>query len=580
MRGGATGKRRTTVGFGGAPPPPPPSIEQQRQLVNSRDSDASFASSRPSSIGVGGRASDVYSDRSHQSSSIRTINAFLSSHSVPISLRTHPVPSVKEITETLKFLLSAVNYPSETNKWDEDLVFFLKSVNCPFKVTKSSLKAPNTPHNWPTALAVVHWLVELALYRQHLSTNSAYVPDANSMNSFAIQSFRHFIRGEDDLVNDLDSEFLGKLEAEKISVAETNAGCEKISGELEAKLEALRKGPSKKETLEKVKADLEKDVNKFRTIVVEYTDRTQAVEKVVEEKAKELKTKEEERERIAEENKELKKNVELQSFSTRDVERMRRELQAVERDVAESEVARDGWEQKAWELNSQIRNQFHQIQTLAIDCNQALRRLKLDIQFAVNERGQTPEEVMGVDYKSVVKPALCSFYDGIKGSSTEKMEELIMLQHQVSEMALKIESKKSLLGSIQLQINELEEKIKLVKKETQELIAKCDSEAKTMVESVKTEALNLEVVEKEAAEFLKASKLRLEEAVKQSEEEVQACAAQLFALIDSISKQKEYMDSKISEMKTGVANTASAVSEIYKANFKKHLGSLGLDGIE
>ncbi|EFH54250.1 kinetochore protein [Arabidopsis lyrata subsp. lyrata] len=566
MRGGATGKRRTTVGFGGAPPPPPPSIEQQRHLFNSRDSDASFASSRPSSIGLGGRASD---DRS---SMIRFINAFLSSHNSLISIRANPVPSVKDISETLKFILSKLDYPCDSIKWDEDLVFFLKSQKCPFKITKSSLKAPNTPHNWPTVLAVVHWLVELARFHQHLSSNSTSEPEANSMNFFAIQSFSHFIRGEDDKVNELDSEFLGKLEAEKTSVAETISGCEKISGELEAKLESLRKGPSKKESLEKAKADLENDVNKFRTIIAEYTEKNPALEKVVEEKDKELKAKEEERERISKENKELKKSVELQNFSARDVERMRRELQAVERDVAEAEVARDGWDLKAWELNSQIGNQFHQIQTLSIDCNQALRRLKIDIQFTVNERGKTPAKVMGVDYKSVVKPALCSLYDGIKGSLNEKMEELVTLQHQVSEMASKIESTKSLLGSIQLQINELEEKMKLVKKETQDLTTKCDLEAKTLVESVKTEALNLEVVEKEAAEFLKASEVRLQEAEKQSEEEVQACAAQLFALIDSISKQKEYMDLKILEIKTGVADTASAVSEIYKANFKKHLG--------
>lgn len=375
------------------------------------------------------------------------------------------------------------------------------------------------------------------------------------------------------MVNDLDSEYLGKLEAEKISVAETISGCEKISGEFEAKLETLRKGPSKKEALEKVVADLKKDENKFLTIVAERTERIQAMEKVLEEKEKEIVTKEEERRQISEENKELKKNVELQSFNVRDVERMRRELQAVERDVSEAEVARDGWEQKAWELNSQIRNQFHQIQTLAIDCNQALRRLKLDVQFAVNESGVLPAEVMGVDYKSVVKPALCSLYDGIKESSTKKVEELTTLQHQASEVASKLESKKSLLGLIQSKINELEEKVKLLKKETQDLANKFDLEAKTVAESVKTEALNLEVVEKEAAEFLKASELRLQEAVKQSEEEVQACAAQLFALIDSVSKHKEYMDSKISEIRTGVADTAIAVSEIYKANLKRHIGS-------
>uniref|UniRef100_A0A1J3JJ52 Kinetochore protein NDC80 n=1 Tax=Noccaea caerulescens TaxID=107243 RepID=A0A1J3JJ52_NOCCA len=571
MRGGATGKRRATDNFGGAPPPPPPSVEHQRHLVNSRDSDASFASSRPSSIGLG-RASDAYADRSHQSTTIRSINSFLSSHNFPISLRAHPVPSVKDISETLKFLLSAVDYHCDTLKWDEDVVFVLKFLNCPFKLTKSSLRAPNTPHNWPNVLAVVHWLVQTARYRQHLSSNPASVPDANSMSSFAIQSYRHFIRGEDDLGKLLDSDFEGKLEAEKASVAETTNGYQKIAGELEAKLEALRKGPSKKESLENVKANLEKDVNKLRTMVVGYTDKTRGMEKVVEEKEKELIAKEEERHQISEENKELKKNVELQSFNVRDVDRMKRELQAVERDVTEAEGARDGWEQKAWELNSQIRNQFHQIQTLAIDCNQALRRLKLDIQFAVSEKGEVGE-VLGVDYKSEVKPALSSLYDAIKGSSMEKVATQTAIQQQASEMASKMEAKKSLLGSIQLQIKELEERIKLVKKEGQELATKCDLQAKTMLESVKTEATNLEVVEKEAAELLKGSEFRLQEAVKQSEEEVQACAAKLFALIDSISKHKEYMDSKISEMKNGVANTATAVSEIHKSSLKRHFGS-------
>ncbi|CAA7046128.1 unnamed protein product [Microthlaspi erraticum] len=459
MRGGATGKRRATENFGGAPPPPPPSVEHQRQF-NSRDSDASFASSRPSSIGLG-RASDAYADRSHQSTTIRSINTFLSSHNFPISLRAHPVPSVKDISETLKFLLSAVDFHCDTLKWDEDVVFVLKFLNCPFKLTKSSLRAPNTPHNWPNVLAVVHWLVQTARYRQHLSSNPASIPDANSMSSFSIQSYRHFIRGEDELGKLLDSDFEGKLEAEKANVAETTNGYQNIAGELEAKLEALRKGPSKKESLENVKANLEKDVNKLRTMVVGYTDKTRGMERVVKEKEKELIAKEEERHQISEENKDLKKNVEVQSFNVRDVERMKRELQAVERDVAEAESARDGWEQKAWELNSQIRNQFHQIQTLAIEYNQALRRLKLDIQFAVSEKGEVGK-VLGLDYKSEVKPALSSLYDAM-----EKVETQTAIQQQASEMASKMEAEKSHLGSVQLQINELEERIRLVRKEGQ-----------------------------------------------------------------------------------------------------------------
>ena len=114
--------------------------------------------------------------------------------------------------------------------------------------------------------------------------------------------------------------------------------------------------------------------------------------------------------------------------------------------------------------------------------------------------------------------------------------------------------------------------MRIVKKEAQELAAKCDLEAKTMAGGLKTEEMNLEDVEKEAAEMLKASEVRLEEEAKQSEAEVQATAAKPFELIDSISKHKEYMDSKISEVKTRVEDTASAVSEIYKASLKRHLG--------
>ncbi|KAG7557110.1 Kinetochore protein Ndc80 [Arabidopsis suecica] len=294
MRGGATGKRRTTEGFGGSTPQPPPSIEQQqRKLLNSRDSDVNFASSRSSSIGLG--------DISHQSS-IRFIKTFLSSHKFPLLIRANHVPSVKDISETLKFMLSALDYPYDSIKWDDDLVFFFKSLTCQFMITKSSLVAPNTPHNWPTALPVVHWLVELARIRQHILSNPTFVLEANSIDFFAIQRCRRSNHGEVDLVKDLDSKILDK----------------------------------------------------------------------------ELKANEEERERISQENKELKKSVELENFSARDVERRRRELQAEEKDVVEAEVVRDSWDQKVWELNSKILNQFHQILKLAIDCNQALRRLKLD----------------------------------------------------------------------------------------------------------------------------------------------------------------------------------------------------------
>lgn len=87
-------------------------------------------------------------------------------------------------------------------------------------------------------------------------------------------------------------------------------------------------------------------------------------------------------------------------------------------------------------------------------------RLKLatEIQYSLNSNGSTPSEVMGVDNKSTLKPALESFADDVKRSSVEKLEELISLQQQSSEMAAKIEGKRKRIDALQFHINEVSAK--------------------------------------------------------------------------------------------------------------------------
>lgn len=194
------------------------------------------------------------------------------------------------------------------------------------------------------------------------------------MTAYALDSYMHYIRGEDDLEEELDREFLGKLERERDGAKENGGVLEMNVTELEAKAEALRTGPSDREVLEKERSVLEEDEKKFHAMIAEFTGRIAAVEKVLEEKEKEIRAKEEEKKKISEENEVLKKKVELQTFNARDAERMKRELQAVERDVEESEIARDAWEQKSWELDSKIKNQLNELETLCMECNQALRR--------------------------------------------------------------------------------------------------------------------------------------------------------------------------------------------------------------
>ncbi|KAA8536519.1 hypothetical protein F0562_028997 [Nyssa sinensis] len=578
----AAGRRRPKESFAQdrKPPPTPNAAADPWQLMGGatgRDSDASFCSSRPSSSSIGinrsAAASVPVTDRAYQLSAIRSINSYLSSHSSQTSLKP-PLPSAKDITDTLRFVLARLDFAP--NKLEEDLYTVLKQLNCPIKLNKSALRAPGTPHSWPNLLAVIHWLVQIAMYNDHLinSSQTRSIFEDNSMFIYSLNSYLHYIRGDDDSVDALDREFMEKLQQERDSMEENAKLLEDNVKELEAKLEGLKSGPSPRELLEKEKSVLEEDIKKFHAMIEQLNGHIMTVEKVLEEKEKELEAKFGENKRICEENEELKKRVGLQGINSRDAERMKRELQAVERDIGDAEVARNAWEEKSWDLDTTMGHKFKELEALSIDCNQAIRRLKLGngFQYELNAKGSTPAQVLGLDYKATLKPVLASFADDIKKSSMMKLEELISLQQQTVENAAKIEAKRNRLMELQSHIEEEESQLNLLKKETQDYTSKCATEARRMVRDVEAEAHNLDIVEGEAADFLKTSQVKLQEAILQSEEEIQLCSRELFALVDSVSKYKEYTASKISEMKSNLSETVGAVSDVHKGSLPAQFG--------
>ncbi|PIM98610.1 Centromere-associated protein HEC1 [Handroanthus impetiginosus] len=566
----AAGRRRATesVAPDRRPPPPTPtnSADPWQFLatpVPGRDSDASFCSSRPS-IASAGRPSAVpnVSDRSHQASALRTINSYLASQSVPFSLK-HPLPSAKDIIETLKFLLNRLGFASK--KIDEDLSHALKFLKCPLKLNKSALRAPGTPHSWPNLLAVIHWLVQIIKYNDYMM-NTLPTFESDKMFMYTINSYLLYIRGDDEAMDALDEECIREMRGWRDKVEENVKALEENVKELESKLEGLKGVPSQKEVLEQEKAVLEKDVTKFHVIIEQLKGHLVEVQKKLEEKDRALEAKVEERKRCCEENEELKKKIEEQGINLRDAERMKREMQAVERDIEETEAARNGWEEKIWELDSEIGQKFKELERLVMECNQAIRRLKLGngFQYQLNAKGSTPAEVLGLDYKSILKPALVSFAEDITRNSMGKLEELISLRQQSGENAAKLEEKRNRIEVLQSHIDEVEAQLNIMRKETQEYASRCAAEARRMAEEVDMEAQKMSAVEKEAAEFLKTSKAELQETVMQTEEEVKLCAQELFDLINSVSTYKEYMGSKIARMRSDLLETAGAVADIYK----------------
>ncbi|KAL5062752.1 hypothetical protein RYX36_024489 [Vicia faba] len=287
----------------------------------------------------------------------------------------------------------------------------------------SSNQIPFIIDNVTDKMIILHLSFSSPSHTTTLQTN-------NIVFQYSLNAYLNFIRGDDEAISKLDHEIRTRILREKSNADNTLAAAEQKVSELEAQLEGLRSAPSQKDLLDKEKEMLQGDVIKFHKIIDEFGLRIELKERDLVDKEKQLQAKVVESDNICQENKMLKKKVESQPFNTRDVERMKRELQAAERDAGEAELARNDWEEKCWELDRTLANNIRDLEPITRDCNQALKRDQLlsklllscasrlkignDIQYVLNPKGTTPAEIMGIDYKVTLKPALNSFADDIK----------------------------------------------------------------------------------------------------------------------------------------------------------------------
>ncbi|KAF9595214.1 hypothetical protein IFM89_037812 [Coptis chinensis] len=235
-------------------------------------------------------------------------------------------------------------------------------------------------------------------------------------------------------------------------------------------------------------------------------------------------------------------------LTCRDVERIRREIQALEREISEAEAARNEWEEQSWDVDASLGKMYKDLENLSVECNQAIRRLKIgdELQYKLNSKGSKPADILGVDYKS---STLIAFVDDLKKSSMAKLEEFISLQQQSQDKDSKVKEKRSHLTEIQSRIDAVESQLSVVEKEIQEYASMCSAEAKRITEDIEQEMHKLDKREREADEFLK-------DLIKKNDEEIQKCAHELLMLVDSVSKYKESMVSTLLNIRRDVSETA------------------------
>ncbi|XP_020582211.1 kinetochore protein NDC80 homolog [Phalaenopsis equestris] len=528
---------------------------------------SSLCSSRPSSAS-GLPAYSIACAPSDRVSILRAVNSYLASLSPPIHLKP-PLPPARNVAEALRCIFSRLEFGSPLSDLTRDLPPLLAALRCPVKLSKSALKAPSTPHAWPSVLSVLHWLVQLALVVDHLASSrtSPHVSEYD-INRYITRTYSLFLAGDDCTIADLDAEYHDRLKRHADSAVKEVEALEVEVAQFETKVRDLAAAPSRLEALEAERAALLEDVSKFQNVVDKFSAVIEEKRENLAERERELEKREMEKRRLDEENGELRQRIRGQSMSTRDVERVKRELQAVERDIAEGESRRNEMEEKAWTLNSEFERKFREIEALAEQCNQVNRKLKIgnNVQLVLNAKASSAAEVIGIDHKTKLKPAIRALMEETKKSTVSKMEELINLQKQSLENDMLLDGKRAYYTAIQNKINEIESQVDMLKLEIEEHGLKCSSEMENIEEESEAKEEQLKLMDREAQELLMESEEKLKRTLIECTEETQLCAQELYSLIDSVSQYKEFMGSTVVGIGEEIREIVEGVKQAFEAS--------------
>jgi kinetochore protein NDC80 len=188
-----------------------------------------------------------------------------------------------------------LHLPPNDATFEADLIEDLGELGCPYKVTCAALRAPVTPHSWPTLLSVLHWLT---LFVSSSSSSppaeACSAPGGTSFLLYTTQAYYSFLLGDDAAVEALDKEYYYQM-AGKASDATVRA-LEKEAQELETEVNKLTSGPSRRQALELEKEALIAKAQKYEAVVetweTKVNERVQALgdlEKVLEAKVSDAK---------------------------------------------------------------------------------------------------------------------------------------------------------------------------------------------------------------------------------------------------------------------------------------------------
>uniref|UniRef100_A0A2K5LHS3 Kinetochore protein NDC80 n=1 Tax=Cercocebus atys TaxID=9531 RepID=A0A2K5LHS3_CERAT len=264
-----------------------PTSERKVSLFGKR---TSGHGSRNSQLGIFSSSEKIkdprpLNDKAFIQQCIRQLCEFLTENGYAhnVSMKSLQAPSVKDFLKIFTFLYGFLcpSYELPDTKFEEEVPRIFKDLGYPFALSKSSMYTVGAPHTWPHIVAALVWLIDCIKIHTAMKESSPLFDDGQPWGEetedgimhnklfldYTIKCYESFMSGADSF-DEMNAELQSKLkdlfnvDAFKLESLEAK---NRALNEQIARLEQEReKEPNRLESLRKLKASLQGDVQKYQ----------------------------------------------------------------------------------------------------------------------------------------------------------------------------------------------------------------------------------------------------------------------------------------------------------------------------
>ncbi|XP_006891483.1 PREDICTED: kinetochore protein NDC80 homolog [Elephantulus edwardii] len=440
---------------------------------------------------------------------IRQLCEFLTEngYAYSISMKSLQAPSVKDFLKIFTFLYSFLcpSYELPDTKFEEEVPRIFKDLGYPFALSKSSMYTVGAPHTWPHIVAALVWLIDCIKLYTAMKESSPSFDDGHPWGEetedgimhnklfleYTIKCYEGFMSGVDSYV-EINAELQSKLkdifnvDASKLELlaAKNKALTEQI-----ARLEKDReKEPSRLESLRKLKASLQVDVQKYQAYMSNLESHSAILDQKLKSLDEDIARLELECETIKRENMHLQNTVDNQKYSVADIERINHERNELQQTI--NKLTRDlqDEQQQLWNEELKYARGKETIEAQLTEYHKLARKLKLIPKGAENSRGYdfeikfNPEAGANclVKYKTQVYVPLKELLNQTEEEINKVLHKKMGLEDTLEQLNIMVTENRRNVRTLKEEVQKLDDLYQHKVKEDEEEDKKCANELESL----------------------------------------------------------------------------------------------------